>query len=125
MHELGLLTSVVAAVERAATDAGASHVREVALCVGELSGAAPEALQGSWPIAVAGTRLADATLTIEFVAAAVWCPTCASEQPVDAFFALACPACNTPTAHLVRGREFQIAWAEWEVARHESQDSTT
>lgn len=118
MHELGLLASVVAAVDRAATDAGATRIREVALRVGTLSGAVPEALLGSWPIAVFGTPLADTALTVEPVEAAVWCPACRAEQPVDAFFALACPACGTPTAHLVRGREFEIAWVEWD-AGHE------
>lgn len=124
MHELGLLTSVVAAVERAADAAGVVRVRVVALRVGSLSGAVPEALLGSWPIAVHGTRLADAALEVEPVPAAVWCPSCAADQPVDAFFALACPACGTPTARLARGREFEVAWVEWETGQDSHSSST-
>ena len=44
MHELGLLTSVVAAVEKAAADADyqVTRVEKVALNVGTMSGAIPE-----------------------------------------------------------------------------------
>lgn len=112
MHELGLLTSVVAAVTRAAERAGATSVDTVALRVGTLSGAVPDALRGSWPLAAAGTPAAGAELAIEVVPAAVWCPACAAEREVDAFFALVCPACGTPTGHLVRGREFEVAWVD-------------
>lgn len=84
----------------------------VGLRVGTLSGALPEALQGAWPIAADGTCLAGARLDIETVVAAVWCPSCHREHEVDEFFALTCPACGTPTANLVRGREFQVLWAD-------------
>ncbi|GIG25059.1 hydrogenase maturation nickel metallochaperone HypA [Cellulomonas denverensis] len=112
MHELGLLRSVVTAVERAASDAGATVVEAVGLRVGTLSGAVPEALAGAWPIATAGSVLAGARLEVEEVPAAVWCPGCAAEQPVDRFYALTCPVCGTPAGDLVHGREFAVAWAD-------------
>lgn len=107
-----MLRSVVTAVQRAAHSAGTSTVETVGLRVGTLSGAVPEALLGAWPIAIAGTMLTGARLEIETVTAAVWCPTCAAEQPVDEFYALICPACGTPSANLVRGREFAVAYAD-------------
>ena len=109
MHELGLLRGVVTAVERAV---GASRVEAVGLRVGTLSGAVPDALLGAWPIAVADTAWPQARLDIDVIQAAVWCPACATEQPVDEFFALVCPGCGTPTANLVRGREFEILYAD-------------
>ena len=109
MHELGLLQGAVTAVVRATGDA---RVEAVGLRVGTLSGAVPEALLGAWPIAVAGTTLDGARLELEVVQAAVWCPTCAAEQPVDEFFALTCPECATPTANLVKGREFEVTYAD-------------
>lgn len=115
MHEMGLLASVVSAVTAAAADAGATSVTTVALRVGAMSGAVPEALQGSWPIITDGTICAGATLSIETVPAAVHCPACDAEHEIDAFFALTCPACGTPTAHQTRGREFEVAWVEWDV----------
>jgi hydrogenase nickel incorporation protein HypA/HybF len=53
VHELGLLRSVVRAVDAAAAKAGAGAVERVGLRVGELSGAVPEALAGAWPVATA------------------------------------------------------------------------
>jgi len=112
MHELGLLTGVVAAVSQAARSAGAPRVEAVGLRVGTLSGAVPEALEGAWPIATTGTIAQGAELTIEQVVAAVWCPACQAERPIDEFFALTCPACGQPTGHLVRGREFEVVYAD-------------
>ncbi len=112
MHELGLLHGVVETVELAVGQAGTTRVEAVGLRVGTLSGALPDALQGAWPIAVAGTRLDGARLDLDVVQAAVWCPTCRAEQPVDEFFALVCPVCGTPTGVLVHGREFEVAYAD-------------
>jgi len=112
MHELGLLHSVVVAVAKAARSAGATRVESVGLRVGTLSGAEPEALAGAWPIATAGTILEGAELAIDPVAAAVWCPSCQEERPIDEFFALVCPICGTPTGQLTRGREFEVTYAD-------------
>jgi len=112
MHELGLLNGVVVAVERAAAKHGATAVNAVTVRVGSLSGAVPEALQGAWPIATAGTIVDGAELIIEEVQAAVWCPTCDAAQPIDEFFALVCPVCGTPTGQLVSGREFEVTYAD-------------
>jgi hydrogenase nickel incorporation protein HypA/HybF len=103
---------VVRAVDAAAVKAGAGSVERVGLRVGELSGAVPEALAGAWPIATAGTRLAGAILEVEELGAAIWCDACGSEQPVDQFYALRCPACGAPCGNLVRGREFEVAFAD-------------
>ncbi|MDR2374471.1 MAG: hydrogenase maturation nickel metallochaperone HypA [Bifidobacteriaceae bacterium] len=112
MHELGLLRSVVKAVEAAADAAGATAVEGVGLRVGQLSGAVPEALKGAWPIATAGTKLAGAALEVEEVGAAIWCAACATEQPVDQFYGLRCPACDAPCGNLIRGREFEVVFAD-------------
>ena len=115
MHELGLLRSVVVAVERAATNTGARGVEAVGLRVGSLSGAVPEALVGAWPIAVAGTVVEGARLDLEVIPAAVWCPNCREEQPIDEFYALTCPVCGTPAGNLVHGREFEVAYADLDL----------
>jgi len=117
VHELSLLASVVVAVERTAAGADAVGVEAVGLRVGTLCGALPEALVGAWPIATAGSRLDGARLELELVQAAIWCPGCESEQPVDEYYALICPACGTPSGNLVRGREFEVAWADLETGQ--------
>lgn len=115
MHELGLLRSVVTAVEKAAHDASATGVEAVGLRVGSLSGVVPEALEGAWLIATVDTVVAGARLEVETVQAAVWCPTCAAEQPIDEFYALSCPVCDTPTGQLVRGRELAVTYADLDI----------
>jgi hydrogenase nickel incorporation protein HypA/HybF len=112
VHELGLLKAVTRAVDAAAAKAGANAVERVGLRVGSLSGAVPDALRGAWPIAITGTRLAGADLEIAEIAAAIWCDACQSEQSVDQFYALRCPACQAPCGNLIRGREFDIAFAD-------------
>ncbi|MDR0782796.1 MAG: hydrogenase maturation nickel metallochaperone HypA [Propionibacteriaceae bacterium] len=108
MHELAMLKGVVDAVEKVASQAGARGVKAVHLRVGTRSGAVPEALEGTWPIVTTATSLAQTKLVIEVVQAAVWCETCGGEQPIDEFFAWTCPVCQTPTANLVAGREFEL-----------------
>ena len=115
MHELGLLAGVVAAVEKAVADRGATGVEAVGLRVGTLSGAVPEALAGAWPLAIDGTALAGARLEVEVVAAAIWCQRCGCEQPIDEFYALTCPACQTPCGNVVAGREFEVAFADLDL----------
>lgn len=116
MHELGLLTSVVAAVEKAAADADyqVTRVKKVSLNVGSMSGAFPQALYGSWPIATAQSICESAELEINPIPASVYCPKCQREVEIDEFFALLCPKCQTPTANLSHGREFDISWVEWD-----------
>lgn len=118
MHELGLLTSVVAAVEKAAADADSkvTRVQKVALNVGTMSGALSEALYGSWPIARQGGICTAAELEVNTVPASVYCPNCARDVEIDEFFALLCPVCGTPTGNMTHGREFEIAWVEWDTA---------
>jgi len=102
---------VVVAVERATVDTDAP-IEAVGLRVGTLSGAVPEALLGSWPIAIAGTRLVGARLEIEVITAQIWCSACEKAQEVDQFYALTCPACGVGCGNLIHGREFEVAFAE-------------
>lgn len=113
MHELGLLTGVVAAVADAA---GGVRVHRIALRVGDRSGVVPEALAAAWPIAAAGGCCEGAELDVERVPATVWCPACAAEREIDEYFALACPVCGFPTADLRHGREFEVVEIDVDVS---------
>ena len=112
MHELGLLTGVVTAVTQVAESRGATGVEKGGLRVGTMSGTVEEALHGAWPLATQGTLVDGASLEIEIIQAQVWCPRCESNQDIDEFFALTCPACSTPTGQLVSGREFEVTFAD-------------
>lgn len=122
MHELGLLRGVVTAVDEALEHkASGQHPQEkterraieaVGLTVGTQSGVLPEALDGAWPFAIAGTSCEGARLDVTIVPATVYCPSCACEQEIDEYFALTCPVCGTPTADLRHGREFQLTYVD-------------
>jgi hydrogenase nickel incorporation protein HypA/HybF len=118
MHELALLTEVVGAVAMACASVDNSEVRAVVLRVGSLCGAQPEALEWAWLLASANSIAQGARLVVEVVPAAVWCSQCQAEHEIDEYFALRCPACDRPTANLVRGREFEVAYVELEVPDH-------
>ncbi|MGP3701838.1 hydrogenase/urease maturation nickel metallochaperone HypA [Corynebacterium diphtheriae] len=61
----------------------------------------------------------DNQLNPPFIPASVWCPQCDGEVEIDEFFALCCPVCGTPTADLRSGREFEIAWVDFEDPKDE------
>jgi hydrogenase nickel incorporation protein HypA/HybF len=67
MHETRLCLSLLALAERHAQAAGAERIVSVGLAVGELSGVAPEALAGAFPLCAAGTRAEGASLRIDRV----------------------------------------------------------
>ncbi len=90
----------------------------VAVRVGALAGVTPDGLEGAWELATAGSAVEGARLLVEAVPAAVFCPACAGEQEIDAFYALRCPVCGTPTGDLVRGRELEVAYVELDVPEH-------
>ena len=107
-----MLQPVVAAVETAAAEASAAIVEAVGLRVGTRSGLLADALESAWPLATANTRLEGARLDLEIIQAAIWCPTCKCEQPIDEYYALLCPACGAPSGNLVKGREFEVTYAD-------------
>lgn len=115
MHEMGLLAPVVQAASDACVAAGARSVTEVKLRVGARNSEGPGSLEQAWPMAVAGSAVEGARLVVEEVPAAVWCPGCRAEREIDAFYALRCPRCATPTGELVHGREFEVAYVELDV----------
>jgi hydrogenase nickel incorporation protein HypA/HybF len=118
MHEMGLLAPVVKAASDACVAAGARSVTVVKLRVGSMNSEAPGSLDDAWPMAVAGSPAEGARLLVEEVPAAVWCSACQAEREIDAFYALRCPRCNTPTGELVHGREFEVAYVELDVPDH-------
>lgn len=113
MHELSVAISIVQSVTDA-RDAQADDdpVAAVNVRVGAMSGVIPEALRFAWTPATQNTALADSELRIEFVPAAVDCPTCNAvvELPGQR---LVCPRCQTRTPRLVRGRELDILSIEF------------
>lgn len=116
MHETSIALAVVDQIAQRARADGHDGVRAVVLRVGELAGVVPAALEFCFAQACAGTVAEGATLSIEAVTALGRCGACPESWPVGMPPDLNCPACGAPAAHLISGRELEIAAVEWGAA---------
>jgi hydrogenase nickel incorporation protein HypA/HybF len=111
MHEVSIMESAVRMAVDAAKSAGANRVLALRLRVGTLSGAVPEALRFAFDVVCHDTIAEGASLEMETVPAASWCPVCREEFEC-ADFINECPRCHNPNGELRRGRELEIASVE-------------
>lgn len=112
MHELSIALSLISAATQAAREAGAGSVLGLRVRVGVLAAVDEDALRFSFALASEGTALEGATLTIESVPAAGWCPVCHREVEIQSIQAIRCPSCATPLPHLAHGRELELTSLE-------------
>jgi hydrogenase nickel incorporation protein HypA/HybF len=113
MHETSIALAVVDQIALRARQDGRDGVRAVVLRVGELAGVVPQALEFCFAQACEGTVAQGAALSIEAVTARARCGECADSWPVGMPPDLNCPACGEAAAHLISGRELEIAAVEW------------
>ena len=111
MHEVSIMESAVQMAVDAAKSAGASRVLALRLRVGTLSGTVPEALRFAFDVVCRDTIAEGASLEMESVPAAGWCPVCRVEFACADFIS-ECPRCHNPNGELRRGRELEIASVE-------------
>ena len=111
MHEVGIMHSTLAHAEEQARAAGATTIHSLRMRVGGMSGVVAEALRFAFEALSAESMAAGATLEIETVVPACWCPHCQAEFEVDDFVFL-CPRCQHPCSELRRGRELELASLE-------------
>ena len=90
---------------------GSDRVLALRLRVGALSGVVPEALRFAFDVVCRDTIAEGASLEIETVSAAGWCPVCRAEFACADFIS-ECPRCHNPNGELRRGRELEIASVE-------------
>jgi hydrogenase nickel incorporation protein HypA/HybF len=105
IHELSLMMALADQVLDAAEREGADRVTVIHLKVGTLAGVDPQSLATAAEVVLAGTCAEGARLAIESVPAVRWCSPCAGEFVADGGLS-PCPLCGTPSATLLRGREF-------------------
>lgn len=106
MHELSLMEEVRQQALQAAAAEGAARITAVRLRVGELAGVDADALRLAFPLVMAGTIAAGATLIIEPEAAEAFCQPCQAPFPPGALHQ--CPRCGQFSAALWRGRSLQL-----------------
>ena len=111
MHELSLLRGVIDAVNESVPD---RNVLAIGMKVGTRSGVDVYALRQAWDLARVDTTCETSRLDLDIIPAAVWCPQCEDTVEIDEYFALRCPKCDTPTADLRGGDEFQVTWVDVE-----------
>lgn len=110
MHELGIMTGVMEAVETSAKQAGADKVLKVSLSVGEMTEAIEDALRFAFEVLSDQPEyalLSGAQLDIAMIACRSRCLECGAEYEHDRFHML-CPACESFATELIAGRELQI-----------------
>ncbi len=114
MHELSIAMSIIDIAAEELERHGGAAVVAVHLKLGPLSGVVKEALASAFELAREGSPLAQASLEIEDVPIAVFCPTCQSREPVGSLQDLCCGRCGSYTADIVSGRELEIVAMEIE-----------
>src|SRR5579864_8837741 len=109
MHELGLCTSIVDAIERRA---GARPVSRVRVRVGRLHHVHPEAFDQSFAVAAMGTVAEDAAAELVLLPVRARCLGCGASWEGDEI-PVACNACGSVQIELVGGDELVLESIEY------------
>ncbi|RDB64658.1 hydrogenase nickel incorporation protein HypA [Gordonibacter sp. 28C] len=123
MHELGIMTGVLDAVETSAKQAGADKVLKVSLSVGEMTEAIEDALRFAFEALTEQGEYAlcaGAELDITMVRPRSRCLECGAEYEHDRFHML-CPECESFATELIAGREMQIDSIEVDIPDDEEE----
>lgn len=111
MHEFGIAQSVLDTALATATQNGADRVVAVRLRIGALAGVVDEALTFAFDALAEDSAAKGARLDIEAVPVVCYCETCRAEFEAPRFV-YRCPACETLSREVRRGRELQIVSVE-------------
>lgn len=109
MHELGLCTSIVDAVEQRAGDRSVAHVK---VRVGRLHHVHPEAFDQSFAVAALGTVAEDAVAELVLLPVRTTCGGCGATWEGEEI-PLACPTCGSVQVELVGGDELMLESIEY------------
>ena len=117
MHELGIMTGVMDAVETSARQSGATKVLKVSLSVGEMTEAIEDALRFAFEVLIEMPEHAlceGAELDITMVKPRSHCLECGADYEHDRFHML-CVECGSFATELTAGREMQIDSIEVDI----------
>ena len=107
MHELGIMTGVLQAVEESAKQAGSEKVLKISLSVGVMTEAIEDALRFAFEALSEGTMCESAELEITMIPPVSICAECGNEYEHDRFHML-CPECGSSFTQHIQGKELQI-----------------
>lgn len=121
MHEVGIMTGVLAAVDEAAINAGALKVLKVSLSVGEMTEAIEESLRFAFEILTENTITEGAELEIKMISPRSVCEDCGYEFS-HSRFQVGCPLCDGINTTLIAGKELQIDSIEVDLPDEEDSE---
>ena len=113
MHELGIASSILEAVEKEAVRHPGTHISKVGVKIGEISGVDRDALQFGFDVLVKDTDLEPLALELEYVPRMQRCSKCAYEFRMTDFDPR-CPLCGQFSTECISGEELDIAYMEVE-----------
>ncbi|MCU1494961.1 MAG: hydrogenase expression/synthesis HypA [Acidimicrobiaceae bacterium] len=109
MHELGLCSSIVDAIERRAGERSVARVR---VRVGRLHHVHPDAFDQSFAVAAMGTVAEDAAAELVLLPVRARCGACEATWESDTI-PLVCPTCASVELELVGGDELVLESIEY------------
>lgn len=113
MHELGIASSLLEAVQSEAARHPGARVCKVGVKVGELAGVDPDALAFGFDVLTNGTEWQHLVLEIITAPRTHHCPVCdRSFHVVD--YQTACPTCGSQRTECIGGEELNLAYLELE-----------
>ncbi|MEZ4864987.1 MAG: hydrogenase maturation nickel metallochaperone HypA [Caldilineaceae bacterium] len=114
MHEFGIMSQLVEAVEQKAQELQARRILVVNLLIGDRMGLVENSLQFYFDMLTAGSVLEGAVLHLRYVKTHFYCTPCAATYaPVGANFQ--CPTCGAVGEITLTGSEFLVESLEIEV----------
>jgi hydrogenase nickel incorporation protein HypA/HybF len=99
-------------LEHRAQTGTSDEIQAIHLEIGALSCVHPDSLRFSFALASDQTPAANAELVITIVPVVVFCDVCGRDYELESIQRFRCPRCDTPTAHIVRGKELDIVAIE-------------
>lgn len=120
MHEVGIMTGVLDAVEQTAKQAGASRVLKITLAIGEMTEVIDDSLMFAHEILTEGTMCEGSELIINKIMPKSLCLDCGSEFAHDRFH-LQCPECGSFATSLLEGRDLRIENIEVDLPEDEKE----
>jgi hydrogenase nickel incorporation protein HypA/HybF len=109
MHELGLCTSIVDAVERRAGERAVARVR---VRVGRLHHVHPDAFDQSFAVAAKGTVVEEAVAELVLLPVRAACAACAATWECEEL-PLSCEACGSVDTEVLGGDELVLESIEY------------
>ncbi len=114
MHELSVTQSILEIALRHAESAGAAHITDLYLVVGQLSSIVDDSVQFYWDMISQGTLAEGSQLHFRRIATELLCQDC-DHRYKPSGDDLACPACSSIHVKVVAGDEFYLESIEVEA----------